>query len=299
MQLGGAPYSGSPPENVALNVKRGQLTQILSKAGFVSIHIFEETHCGFGGPWSFLVAMKSEISRKRWYRMSLEVDIDIHERIVRTKSGQPALKHFDVDMMALYQVPSKAFESVYCKATPTLESYVRNEGIQSQSVQRMCDKKFDKYLDRHTYEKEFKLDSITRNGESNTNANMNANEITNTKILCDDFYYNEQRLKNNSAIDYENIRTTEQEPLIKSTNNNDDVDIDVKDLRLPLSDKENDNTSFDRSATAAFNKIDDDYKDHSDNHNNNDDALGVPHMIEAQKEAYGRMEMEVNFMAKE
>ena len=68
---------------------------------------------------------------------------------------------------------------------------------------------------------------------------------------------------------------------------------------MPLSDKENDNTSFDRSATAAFNKIDDDYKDHSDNHNNNDDALGVPHMIKAQKEAYGRMEMEVNFMAKE
>jgi len=139
--------------------------------------------------------------------MSLEVDIDTHEQMVRTKFGQPALKHFDSAMMTLYEVPSKAFESVYYKATHTLESCVRNEGIWSQSVWRMCDNKFDMYFGCHTFVKEYKLDSITRDGESNTNAKMNANEITNINILCDYFYYNELRLKRNSAIDYENIRT--------------------------------------------------------------------------------------------
>jgi len=210
MQLGGAPYISSPPENVALNAKRGILTQILSRAGFKSIHIFEESHCGFHAPWSFLVAMKSEVSRKRWYRLGAEVDIDIHRRILRNHSGKPALKHFDGAMMTSYQLPSKAFESVYCKATPTPESCVEvtmdsnnsnknneeeeeetmkgRKEIRSQSVRRTRQNTFDMYLDRHTYEKN------------------NSGEGESKNILCDYFYYNESRLKYNIAIDYENIR---------------------------------------------------------------------------------------------
>ena len=188
MQLGIAPNLSSPPENVALNEKRGILTNTLSKAGFKSIHIYEESHCGFHAPWSFLIGMKSGSNRKRWYRTGADIDIDIHQRILRTHSGSSPIKYFDGATMTSYQLPSKAFESVYCKAEPTPESCKtgdKKSEITSQSVRRSRNNPFDLYLDRHIYEK-------------------NTGEIKN--LLCDYFYYNEARLKHNKAIDYEELK---------------------------------------------------------------------------------------------
>ena len=185
MQLGQAPNLISPPETTGYNEKRGILTQILSKAGFQSINVYEESHCGFFAPWSFLIAAKSEISRKRWYRNNGEIDIDIHKRIVRTHSGKSALKYFDGATMMSYQLPSKAFEAAYCKEDPVPDSCkILNEGntIIGQSVRRSRQNPFNIYLDRHTYE--------------SSDGDMNG-------LFCDYLYYNEnspirfpQELKN-------------------------------------------------------------------------------------------------------
>ncbi len=182
MQLGGAPDLKDPSEKIGYNAKRGILTEILSVAGFNSIHIYEESHCGFFGPWSFLVAAKSESSRKRWYRTNGEIDIDIHKNIVRTHSGKPALKYFDGATMASYQMPSKAFEATFCKDDPIPDSCsVGKTGkiLLGQSVRSSRQKLFDVYLDRHIYE--------------NDDADAN-------KVLCDYLYYNKDSSKFNSTL---------------------------------------------------------------------------------------------------
>ncbi len=183
MQLGGAPDLISPSEMVGYNEKRGILTQILAQAGFISIHIYEEAHCGFMAPWSFLVATKSEISRKRWYRSNGEIDIDIHKRIIRTHSGQPALKYFDGATMMSYQMPSKAFEAAYCRNDPmpdSCKSVKVEKKVVAQSVRRRRQNPFDVYLDRHAYE----------HGDE---ANLNS-------FFCDYLYYNEESLKGSSSF---------------------------------------------------------------------------------------------------
>jgi hypothetical protein len=190
MQLGEAPYLDNPPENFTEHKKRGMLTQIMSKIGFQSIHIYEESHCGFYAPWTFLIGMKAEISRKRWYRSSANIDLDIHQKIIRTHSGKPNLKYFDGATMTSYQLPTKAFESAYCKAVPKPESCKSDkseaEGTTSQAARMKRENIFDVYLDRHIYEKPIEGESIN--------------------ILCDYFYYNESQLKNNPVIYFEEIK---------------------------------------------------------------------------------------------
>lgn len=189
MQLGEAPTIHSPPEKVSRNSKRGKLMEILSKAGFKSMHIYEESHCGFQAPWSFLVGMKSETSRKNWYRTGADLEIDIHQRMIKTKSGVSPIKHFDGATMTSYQLPSKAFESVFCKASPKPSSCEKDINS-SQAVRRSRHNPFDLYLDRHTYDK--------NDGDDDGDKLKS--------ILCDYFYYNGERLKYNTALDYEELK---------------------------------------------------------------------------------------------
>jgi len=124
LQLGMSPDSFDPSEDFSKNHKRAYLIGALSRIGFESIHVYEEAHCGFAAPWSFLVAMKDYSSRALWYRNSAEVNLEIHKRMLKTHSMKPSLKHFDGSIMREYQVPHKAFEIVYCKKDPTPYSCV-------------------------------------------------------------------------------------------------------------------------------------------------------------------------------
>lgn len=64
-------------------------------------------------------ATKSLKVRSNWYRNEAEVNVEIQERSVRSKSGSPLFRYFDGATMQFFQIPSKSFESVYCKSTPT------------------------------------------------------------------------------------------------------------------------------------------------------------------------------------
>jgi spermidine synthase len=94
---------GQSPAPIVHNQK-SQLVDALQAIGFESIHIYEESHCGFGGnPWRFVVAMKNKANDNLWYQRNGNlVDLEIPERILKTVSGDPALKYFDSATMRTY-----------------------------------------------------------------------------------------------------------------------------------------------------------------------------------------------------
>ena len=73
------------------------------------------SHAHFDAPWDILIAFKDYKSRSRWYRSPPEVEIDIHQRLHRTKSGQNPLHYFDGSTMKSQQSPPKATETIFCR----------------------------------------------------------------------------------------------------------------------------------------------------------------------------------------
>jgi len=80
--------------------------------------VYEESHCGFSVPHSFLLICKSHACRKHWYAGADAIDFQIYERITTTHSKARALKHFDGSTQYSFQFPSKAWETVYCRREP-------------------------------------------------------------------------------------------------------------------------------------------------------------------------------------
>jgi len=91
------------------------MMKALQNAGFESMHVYDEGHGHFGQPRSYLVCLKDSESRARWYQTAAEINIELHRRIYKSKSGKPALLHFDAPTMIGYQLPSKAQETAYCR----------------------------------------------------------------------------------------------------------------------------------------------------------------------------------------
>lgn len=87
----------------------------LEHVGFKSMLIYDESHAHFDAPWQLLVAFKGRKSGARWYKTSPEVEVEIHRRIHRTKSGNRSLRYFDGATMMGYQIPAKAQEITYCR----------------------------------------------------------------------------------------------------------------------------------------------------------------------------------------
>ena len=121
-QLGVAPYSADPSDANSLNERRSDLIDLLEEVGFESLRVYEDANCGFSDPWVFLIAMKNTANRALWFQSPAELEVDFHERILRTKSGVPALQYFDSGVMSNYRYPHKAFESIFCKSDPRPES---------------------------------------------------------------------------------------------------------------------------------------------------------------------------------
>jgi len=127
LQLGGAPDLESPPDERTKDNRRAYLSNSLEDVGFESVHLYEESHCDFGAPWTYLVAMKDKNTNALWNQNVAKIDLAIHQRILRTHSGNPALQYFDGDTMVSYQVPSKPFEAVHCHKDPVPENCLVNK----------------------------------------------------------------------------------------------------------------------------------------------------------------------------
>mmetsp|Transcript_8510 Transcript_8510/g.14026 ORF Transcript_8510/g.14026 Transcript_8510/m.14026 type:complete len:731 (+) Transcript_8510:81-2273(+) len=114
VQVGEAAEIGNAADENDSFKNRSTMMKMLDAIGFKSIHIYEESHCEFGAPWTTLIAFKSVEARKRWYRSPAAVELDLSRRILPTKDGKTSLRYFDGATMKSYQMPSRAFEDIYC-----------------------------------------------------------------------------------------------------------------------------------------------------------------------------------------
>ena len=119
IQVGTAPSIHDPRPDLGVYARRELMFNLLEGHSETShMFVYEEAHCGFLEPHSFLVVCKSDSCHKRWYAEADEIDYAIYDRIRDTKSEEPALVHFDGSTQKSYQVPPRAWETVYCRREP-------------------------------------------------------------------------------------------------------------------------------------------------------------------------------------
>lgn len=121
INIGMAPSILDPRADKGVHKKRELLINNLeANPSVASIHVYEEAHCGYWEPRSFLVACRDASCRKRWYAETDEVDYEIYERIGGTSSGEgPSLVHYDGATQRSFHAPPRAWESIYCHREPT------------------------------------------------------------------------------------------------------------------------------------------------------------------------------------
>ena len=88
-----------------------------------------QSHSGFQWPWSTLVAFKDYSSRANWYRNPAEINLEIRKRLLPTKSGASSLRNYDGATHLSYQMPSKPFETTYCRAVDTPDECNKYRGF--------------------------------------------------------------------------------------------------------------------------------------------------------------------------
>lgn len=116
-QVGTAPTIHDPAEHRGVFKNRDKLFNLFEKHA-AAVFVYEDSHCGFQEPHSFVIACKSVSCRKRWYAGSNGIDFQIYERIVKTNNDDPALVHFDGATHSQYQYAPKAWETLYCRREP-------------------------------------------------------------------------------------------------------------------------------------------------------------------------------------
>lgn len=121
MQLGETAHQAYPAEELTDNLNRAKVIKSIESLGFVSMHIYDEEHCGFGGPWSFLVACKSNNCHNNWYKNPAQIELAMHKRLRRSVSKKPMLKYFDGRTMQSYQYPTFGWEVSFCRKDPKPE----------------------------------------------------------------------------------------------------------------------------------------------------------------------------------
>lgn len=119
INAGTAPTIHDPAPDKGVFAQREQLFLLLENhPDTKAMLVYEESHCGFNEPHSFLLICKSHSCRKQWYAGADAIDFQIYERIVLTHSKERALQHFDGSTQYSFQYPPKAWETVYCRREP-------------------------------------------------------------------------------------------------------------------------------------------------------------------------------------
>jgi len=124
IQVGMTPQTDEPPELLSTFKNRAILVQHLRELGFVTMHVYGQNHGGYGDTWNNLMAAKSLKARQNWYRNAAEINLQLQQRLVKSKSGSALLQYFDGSTMEQFQYPGKRVEKVFCRETPTPASCV-------------------------------------------------------------------------------------------------------------------------------------------------------------------------------
>lgn len=119
VQLGESASNSDPAPETGRSKDKSVLMNALENVGFKSMHIYDESHSHYDAPWNILAAFKNYKTNARWYRPVAGIEIELHRRLHRTRSGNPALRYFDGPTMVDFQVPSRAEEVTYCRKEVT------------------------------------------------------------------------------------------------------------------------------------------------------------------------------------
>lgn len=119
IQIGSTPDIADPKPEAGMSQMREKLFSVFEEHHLVAaMHVYDEPHSGFPEPQSSLIVCRDTSCRNRWYARSDFIDYEIHDRILRTKTGQPSLRFYDGTIQHAYQMPAKAWETVYCRREP-------------------------------------------------------------------------------------------------------------------------------------------------------------------------------------
>ena len=122
VQMGSVVEHDDPSLEIGPTKDTQHFMNTLEKVGFESMTSYDEGgRSGFYAPWSYLICFKSSKSRASWYDTAAAINIKLHQRIHKTKSGQPTLHYFDGPTMMSYQLPSRSDEIVGCRKLVTPE----------------------------------------------------------------------------------------------------------------------------------------------------------------------------------
>lgn len=117
VQLGKSPSINSPADDVGSFKNRASVIETLEALGVETMHSYDEAHSNFLAPWSYLAAFKDSKFKSNWYRNAAEIDLQLDQRIHKTKSGKRPLRYFDGPTMKNYQIPPKGFATIHCRQT--------------------------------------------------------------------------------------------------------------------------------------------------------------------------------------
>lgn len=116
---GDAPMIVDPRADKGMHRKREALTKLLeANPKIASIFVYEDAQAGYADPKAFLVACRDASCRKQWYGQVDEINYRVYDRLQPMKSKKPALIQFDGATQRSYQVPPRAWESIYCRREP-------------------------------------------------------------------------------------------------------------------------------------------------------------------------------------
>jgi hypothetical protein len=119
-QVGAADVPDDPGHDFNAEVAAtSKMQQLFEEVGFEYSIDYNELHCGFLAPWTFLISfLDKEQTVARWYSNPAAIDLELARRAVSTISGDFPFKYFDGATMATYQYPSRADQNVHCRSYP-------------------------------------------------------------------------------------------------------------------------------------------------------------------------------------
>ena len=116
---GDIPMNVDPRADKGMQPKREAFINLLEAHPKISsIFVYEDDQAGYIDPEAFLVACRDVSCRKRWYSQVDEINFQIFDRLQPMKTKKPSLIQFDGATQRSFQVPPRAWETVYCRREP-------------------------------------------------------------------------------------------------------------------------------------------------------------------------------------
>ena len=117
--IGDTPSIHDPKQAYGKSAVRETFFNILENHEMTAhMFIYEEGHTGRPEPQSFMTVCKSHECRWRWLAEPDAVEFELSQRIVRSTTDEDILYHYDGATQYSFQMPSKGWETNYCRREP-------------------------------------------------------------------------------------------------------------------------------------------------------------------------------------